>query len=250
MKKVIKGWLIAVIVGLLAGPQFVSVSYGAASGNYTDLLPIGAAGNTTVISNGSGWSLTTLAPSQTFGDALSRAPMTVYQSTTIASISATTTQSTFTALSGQGKVGSTTFPASWVASGRSIRITAKGKYVTTGTPNWNWGVNLGTTSIVATGAISAPTSVTSTQSVTAVALLTIQGTGNTGTVAGDFQVIATTAAVVGAASGQVNTLSWSTGTINTVDLTSQLTVNPIFTWGTSSQGNTITFNNVLIEFLN
>src|SRR5690348_18406322 len=72
MKKTLRLMVASLMVGFLAGPQIAMQAFAAASGNYTDLLPIGAAGNTTVISNGSGWSLTTLPPTQTFGDSLSR----------------------------------------------------------------------------------------------------------------------------------------------------------------------------------
>lgn len=249
MKKVIKNWLIAALVGVMAGPTWL---FAAATGNYTDLLPIGAAANTTVISNGTGWSLTTLAPSQTFGDAFSRAPMTVYQSTTAVTLHTSATQSTFTALSGQGFVGSTTFPASWVASGRSIRITARGRYCTGATaPTWNWGVNVGTTTVLQTGAIVAPVLV-ATHSFTASALLTINATGNAGTISAAYDVYATTSTSAQNAANLGNVISFSTSTLSatTVDLTSQLVINPFFTWGTSAAHNRITFTNVLVEFLN
>src|SRR4051812_19969282 len=112
----------------------VTNTWAAASGNYTDLLPIGAAANTTVISNGSGWSLTTLAPSQTFGDALSRAPFTAYQLYVTSTVAGTTLASNIVSLGGAFNVGSSTFPASWISAGRSIRFTAKGRYSTTGAP--------------------------------------------------------------------------------------------------------------------
>lgn len=226
----------------------------AASGNYTDLLPIGAAENTTVISRGTGWAITTLAPSQTFGDALSRAPMTVFQSTSVASVGpSSVVDSTFTALGGvnPGFVGSTTFPANWVAVGRSIRITARGRYTTNGTPTWNWGVKLGTTSIISTGALNAPTTV-STQSFTASALLTIAATGSSGSVIASYDIFATTGTGAAALGNVGNVISYSTSSVTniSVDLTSQLTINPTFLWGTSHVSNIIRFNNVLIEFLN
>lgn len=244
------------IMGMVYAFLFMNVNlptlFAAASGNYTDLLPIGAAANTTVISNGSGWSLTTLAPSQTFGDALSRAPMTVYQSTGIANVSATTAVTTFTAISGQGKVGSTTFPATWVASGRSVRISARGQYSTVavgGGQSWIWGLNIGTTSVV-----SSSTSVTasvSSQAFTLTGVFTIGATGNTGTVFGNYDIFATTAPQGVGNPATSNVISYSTASIaTTVDLTSQLTINPTFKWTTSSQGNNIQFNNVSVEFLN
>jgi hypothetical protein len=234
---------------ILAQAVTPQLTYAAASGNYTDLLPIGAAGNTTVISNGSGWSLTTLAPSQTFGDALSRAPMTVYQSTGPATIHTTSAVSTFTAISGQGFVGSTTFPAAWVATGRSIRITGRGRYCTGATgPTWNWGVNIGTTTVLQTGAIAAPVDV-DTHTFTASLLLTINATGTSGSISSAFDIFATTNST---SNGGINIVSYSTTTATavTLDLTTQLSVNPFVQWGTSAAHNRITFSNVLVEFLN
>ena len=219
----------------------------AASGNYTDLLPVGAAGNTTVISNGSGWSLTTLAPSQTFGDALSRAPMTVYQSTAPGTIANTTTVSTFTATAViSSKVGSTTFPASWVATGRSIRVTTSG-FVTTSTGTWNWSVLLGTTPIMTTGNLVVLGGQTNA-AWRATALLTIGATGASGNVNGSYEILVSSNASLGTA----NTVSYSTFTTSAVscDLTSQLTVNPTFKWGIATTGDSITANNVVVEFLN
>lgn len=241
MKKVYKSWLIAIIAGLLAGPQFTPSIFAAASGNYTDLLPIGAAGNTTVISNGSGWSLTTLPPTQTFGDSLSRVIDTVYQSTTAVIIN-TTSVSTMTALSGQGKVGSTTFPATWVASGRTIEVIVEGDYTTSQAgSNWTWGVNLGTTSVLTTGAVAA-TPGQSSRFVKAHAIITIAGTGNAGTVNSVYEILATSGTLPS------TVLSFSTGSTITVDLTSQLTVNPVFNWGTANSSFTV--RNALVKFDN
>lgn len=238
------------ILGLAYWFLFVSLNpwkpvYGAASGNYTDLLPIGAAGNTTVISNGSGWSLTTLAPSQTFGDALSRAPMTVFQSTSAITISNSTTQSTFTAVSGIGKVGSTTFPATWVATGRSIRITSRGFYTSSVTAtSWAWDVLLGTTSIIISSG-TVPGGNSTNKSFSSTALLTIATTGANGTINAYYDILAASGSVV-------SPLVFSTYTVSatTVDLTTQLTVNPRFYWGAQASNNSITFTNILIEFLN
>lgn len=242
MKKTIKAMLTGLVVGLLAGPQW---GYAAASGNYTDLLPVGAAGNTTVISNGSGWSLTTLPPTQTFGDSLSRVVNTPFQVYTSSVIANTTVVSTFTALVGQSAVGSTTFPASWVASGRSIRFTSCGIYGTTSTPNWTWAVLLGTTTVLNTGAVAAPLTQTGGW-YKAEALLTISTTGASGTVNGTYNILVSS----GGIGGTVISYSTYTAAAVAVDLTSQLTVNPTFKWGTANTSNTITVNNATVEFLN
>lgn len=229
------------LLGQMAVPGNV---FAAASGNYTDLLPIGAASDTTVISRGSGWALATLPTSQTFGDSLSRLNYTAYQATSTVTIGNSTTVSTFTAQSGQGYVGSTTFPSSWVASGRSMRVSIKGKYSTTAS-NWTWALKLGTTTVLTTGALAAVSSQTD-QYFNAVGLITIGGTGNTGTVNASFDIYASS----GATPNSVVSYSTTTASAVTVDLTTQLTVNPVFNWGTQASGNTLTANNVVVEFLN
>jgi hypothetical protein len=247
MRKKYKRQIFSMVVAyifLIANSTLPQYAFAAASGNYTDLLPIGAAGNTTVISNGSGWSLTTLPPTQTFGDALSRVVTTVYQSTAPATIANSTTVSTFTAL-GQGNVGSTTFPATWVATGRSIRVTVDGKYGTTGAPTWKWDLKLGTTTILTTGAATAVANQTG-QFFRAIGLLTIGATGASGNCNAHWDIKVSSGSMGSAA------LDFSTSTVSavSVDLTSQLVVNPVFTWGTQSNSNTITANNVTVEFLN
>ncbi len=240
-----KHWksLFVVAIAYFHFAQCASV-FAAASGNYTDLLPIGAAGNTTVISNGSGWSLTTLPPTQTFGDALSRVVTTVYQSTGTATINATTTASTMTAIAGEGKVGSTTFPATWIATGRSIEVDVMGSYsVPVAGSNWTWAILLGTTSVLTTGALAAVNG-EANQYFHAHAVLTIAATGSAGTVNASYDIFA--------ASGTTpcTIVSYSTGTAAavTVDLTSQLTVNPVFTWATANSSMTV--RNVTVKFLN
>lgn len=253
MKKILKTMVAAVMVGLLAGPQFTPSMFAAASGNYTDLLPVGAAANTTVISNGSGWSLTTLPPTATFGDALSRVVTANYQLTTSTSINTTTAASTMTALAGAVAVGTTTFPIGWIAVGRTIRYTARGKYGTTSSPTWNWGISLGTTSVIATGAVAAPTTV-SNLPWSESCMLTIQTVGAAGAVNVSCDIFVTTSVVV-AANGIGNVISYSTTTQGVaVDLsqtsTAQNIINPLFTWGSSSASNALVINNATIEFMN
>ncbi len=218
--------------------------YAAASGNYTDLLPIGAAANTTVWSNGSGWSLTTLPPTQTSGDALSRVIDTVYQSTAIATITGVTTVSTFTAL-GQGSVGSTTFPASWVATGRTIEVTVNGLLSTGASETGTWKLLIGTTTILNSGAATLTASQTK-DTITAKATITVGTTGGAGTAFGTYAIYLSS----GSNTSGATTISFSTGTnvAVPVDWTSQLAVNPTFTFGSGLSTYTVT--NVAVKFLN
>lgn len=248
MKKTYKIMLVGWLVGSLAGPQW---GYAAASGHYTDLLPNPTSApnivNGALIYNGYDWSIAPLAPTLTYGDGLSRVPATVFQSTNTININATTTASTMTAISGQGSVGSTTLPANWIANGRSIETTIEGSYSTpTAGPNWTWAVKLGTTTILNTAAMASPGGQVN-QYFRARSVITIGDTGNAGTVFGSYQIfVASGSNTAGSA-----VISFSTGTISgavTVDLTSQLTLNPVFTWGTANSSMTI--RNVSVKCLN
>lgn len=258
MKKMYKTIVAALLVGILAGPYAWMDSKAATTGSgFTDILPPNGAGNTTVISNGTGYNLTTLAPSQTFGDALSRAPFTGYQSTSTLAIGATTAVTTMTATgAGAGFVGSSTFPVTWVALGRSIRFTARGQYTTLNNQNsWTWGLKIGTTTVVSSS-VPAPTNVASSGCFTANGILTVTGTGTSGTMLASYDIFATTGtqATVGTTANVSNVISYSTCTASTVtiDLTNplQMSVNPTFNWGQASQGNTLTITNSFIEFIN
>ncbi len=222
------------------------VVYGAASGNYTDLLPIGAAANTTVISNGTGWSLTTLPPTQTFGDSLSRVVDVVYQSSGVAIVTNTGVVSTITALS-QGNVGSATIPNAWVASGRSIRTTIIGSYTTTSSTTWTWEFLLGTTTIATTGSVAAIGNQTN-QWFKATDILTIANTGASGTLNNSYEIMLSSALTP----SLMVSISTASQVPTAIDLTTAqtLVVRPRFTWGNPSPANIIRFTNVIIELLN
>lgn len=251
MKKTYKSWVIGLLLGFLAAPQITLNCFAAASGNYTDLLPIGAASDTTVISRGSGWALTTLPPTQTFGDALSRVVTTVYQATSSGTITGTTSASTFTAISGLTSVGSATFPTSWIATGRTIEVLMDGYYSTANpAATWNWQIKLGTTTILTTGAQTATANQTKSP-FEARAIMTIATTGSTaGSVNGYFSMISSS----GAPTMPMTPLIYSTYTITGVscDLgttsTAQNSVVPVITWSVSTAS--ITVNNIAIRFLN
>lgn len=253
MKKKYRLKVLATVVAylyLVTGVALPQV-HATASGHYTDLLPNPTSAPNIVsgalIYNGYDWSVVTLAPSTVIGDTLSRVSSVPFQVFVASAISNTTNISTFTALVGQTSVGSAVLPASWIQAGRSIRITAKGKYSTSGAPTWNWGVFLATQTIMTTGAQTAPGG-QSNQWFSATALLTIASTGTAGTINGTYDIWAGTITI----GVQSNIVAYSTVTASaiTADLTTQLTINPTFTWGTASAGNTITFNNVFIELLN
>ncbi len=221
------------------------VVYGAASGNYTDLLPIGAPSDTTVISRGSGWAITTLPVTQTFGDSLSRVVDTIYQSTSTGVIANSSATIAITAISTQGFVGSTTFPATWVATGRSFRINAAGNFSNTGTSNWSWSLLIGTMTLVSISSVTTPTTVTNVPFVFT-GIVTVGTTGAAGTALGSCTVATSTSANGG------NQILYSSATIanTTIDWTTQHSILPNFRWWTNSTSNSITFSNVTVETLN
>lgn len=256
MKKTLKTLVIGALVGLLAGPQITPTAFAASSGHFTDLLPNPTSVGSSVTSgtlyyNGYDWGVASLGASSTPGDALSRTPYTAFQVYTSSTIGTTVSPSTMTLLAGQSSVGSPTIPAAWIALGKSIRITARGWYGTTGTPNWTWAVLMGTTSIMTTGAVAAP--VTQTQSFwSASALLTVSTTSTAShgyAMNGTYDIFVGSGPILGP---NANIIAYSTNTLSAVnvDLTSQLTIQPIFTWGTSSASNKLTINNLMIELLN
>lgn len=248
MKKTFSSALIGLLIGLCSVPQFV---YSAASGNYTDLLPIGAPSDTTVISNGSGYSITTLPPTQTFGDSLSRLVDVVYQSTGTPTVTNTTSETNIiSSVTASAKVGSSTFPIQWAAVGRSIEVVADGYFSTTnsGGTNWTWGIKLGTTSILSSGAVSlTPGQTRSPFHVNA--LMTMSTVGAGGAVNGYmsvFQSSATASFPTTIMQSTFTTLAVSCDLSNTS--TGQNSVNPVITL--SNTASSITFNNVQIKFHN
>lgn len=244
MKKTIKFMLSALLVGMLASPH----GYAASTGHYTDLLPnpTSAPGVTsgTLYYNGYDWGISSLGATNIPGDALSRSPITSFQSSATATIANTATVSTITALPGLGFVGSASFPAAWIATGRTIRISTAGKY-STSTGTWTWDLFLGTTPVLSTLAQTTVGSQTD-QFFKTQALMTIGAVGNAGTVNATYDVQVDS----GPTPSTVVNFSTATAAAVTVDLTSQLTVRPRFTWGSPTTTNTITFTNILIELLN
>jgi 2-keto-3-deoxy-6-phosphogluconate aldolase len=83
-------------------------------------------------------------------------------------------------------------------------------------------------------------------------VFTIAATGSAGSINSNYDIFAATSVRTVGGANVSNLISYSTSSASavTVDLNSQLTINPFFQWGASSQGNNIQFNNVLVEFLN
>lgn len=244
--------ILAVAYAFLLSCGGVNNSWATASGSYTDLLPPGAAANTVLINRGpgSGWAAATMATSQTFGDSLSRVPYTAMQIYISSTVANTTTEATFTSLTGASYVGSRTFPQSWLALGRSIRITMGGKYSTTGAPNMTFAVKLGTTSVMTTGAVAGPATQTN-QPWSATAVVTVTTTTATAlglALQGNYD-ITLGSGTIGTAG---NWISFSTYTVSAVsiDAGGSFQVNPSFTWGTASSSNALTIQKLIVEFLN
>lgn len=246
-KKVIKSWLTAIMVGLMAGPFAGSQAYATATGSFNDLLPIGQAENVTVLNRGpgSGYAVVTVPTADTFGDAISRMSYTAYQSTTAATLGGTTSLTVITS-SITGKVGSVNIPQSWIATGRTIRIKWSGLYTTTSAvATVTFGVRLGTTTVITTGAQTIDANQT-TQFIYGEANITVADTGSAGTANGSYNIVASS----GSTTVRTTQVGYSTTTFSpsAIDWTTSISVQPFLTWSTTAP--TITFRNLTIELLN
>lgn len=161
----------------------------------------------------------------------------------VATASGTVASSTSeTTIIGSG-VGSLTLPANFLTVGKALRVRVLGVWGTTIiAPTINIKFKLGSTVIVATGAVTAPTSL-SNQWFEVIVELTCRTTGASGT------VIAQGAFLNAEASATFVAFAYpmSETSTNTVDTTGTLAVDVTATWGTSNAANTITGTNAVIQ---
>ena len=143
----------------LTAVVLVSLFFCAQSFAYTDLLAVGAASDTIMVSNGSGWTLQQVPANWSlFRGSLGGAGYTtaggtayatggndysLFLSTNIINVQASANVSTFTAQAG---IGNASLPAGWyTTAGKTIRVTGKGLYSTVAAAtNWTWGISIGT----------------------------------------------------------------------------------------------------------
>ena len=163
----------------------------------------------------------------------------LFVSTGDATVANTVTETT---IIGSG-VGTLTLPANFLVAGKTIRITAKGYYGTTGTPTINIKVKLGSTVVMSTGAQTQALNITS-QYFEASGDITCRTVGAGGTVYGQGHALLATTAVATTVEEMVNTAT------TTIDTTTTQAVGLTATWGTASASNTITGTNFTLEVLN
>jgi len=146
----------------LTAITFASLFFVAQSNAFTDLLPAGAASDTIVVSNGSGWTLQQIPDSwavfrgslggngysTTGGRAFAAgASFTMFISSNIIRGFTTVALSTWTDSS--GGIGSDVLPLSWYSyPGKTIELKGRGLYSTTAVATtWTWGIYIGTTPV-------------------------------------------------------------------------------------------------------
>lgn len=152
-----------------------------------------------------------------------------------------------------------TIPANYLQDGRILRLTAMGRYGTTGTPTLTfairWGGVAGTV-IAQTGAITCGATITAAQWKME-ALIQVRSNGSSGTVfcMGDVTLHEDAAATAGTVTnyGMVNPMASAgvaTPAAVTVDLTADTALSITADWSANSASNTLTGHIYVIEALN
>lgn len=147
-----------------------------------------------------------------------------------------------TTLIGTG-VGTDTLPADFLTIGKTIRVTARGYYSTTGTPNLRFRVLFGATVLGTTGNQATPSGASNLFWEVS-SIITCRTTGATGTTQSQGYANVNTSATAGQRWDMVET---ATDTVDTT-ATQQLIVEVL--WGTASASNSIKCTNVIMEALN
>lgn len=160
-----------------------------------------------------------------------------------------------TALASSATIGiispnSTTNPPFVIAANRlfpgaALRVTAAGRYSTTGTPTLTFGLYLGGTGGVALAASAAITTGSGVTNLTwrAQFELLVRAIGTSGTVM-------TTGVISGVTAAAVAMVPASAPAVATIDTTASKTLDLTATWSASSASNTITCHSFLVEGLN
>jgi len=165
-------------------------------------------------------------------------PGSLFSQTSGVAVANTTTETT---LAGTGS-GTLAIPANSLIEGRTIRVTARGVLSTTGTPTLNLRAKLGSTTVVATGAVATAGTI-SNHAFELVVDLVCRTTGASGTVIGEGRFWADNAAHTGLHLGLPAT---ATVTVNT---TTDLVISLTAAWGTASASNTITAHTLTAEVI-
>jgi hypothetical protein len=153
-----------------------------------------------------------------------------------------------------------TIPANYLQDGRTLRLTAYGKYSTTGTPTMIFTLRYGTATggvvICKTAACTTPTGVTNAMWAVNI-LLTVRSNGAAGTVMGNgtATVFAAVAGTVASATGEALVTPMTNGGVvtpaaATCDLTADTALTLTLTWSAASASNTATGLNYMLESLN
>lgn len=153
-----------------------------------------------------------------------------------------------------------TIPANYLQDGRTVRLTAFGKYSTTGTPTMIFGLRYGTAAggvlLCKSAACTTPSGVTNagwSLELTG----TVRSNGATGTIMfnGVLFVFAAVAGTVASATGEGLATPMMNGgvvtpAVATCDFTADTALNLTLTWSAASASNTATGLNYVLESLN
>lgn len=241
----------------LAAVTFASLFFVAQSYAFTDLLPVGAASDTIVVSNGSGWTLQQVPDSwavfrgslggngynTTGGRAYAAGiPFNLFVSTDIYSVNATVNVSTWTA--SFAGIGSSALPSLWYAyPGKTLEIKGRGLYSTTAVATtWTWGIYIGTYPVCTI--TSTPPANQTNQAWIENGFLTLESTGTASTASFLYSLN-----VSYASSTLTNLITVSTGSVAAVSgIPFGGAFNPTFVW--SVAGSSIQANSFIVEAKN
>lgn len=162
----------------------------------------------------------------------------LFSQTVSVEVKNTTTETTLT---GSGR-GTLTLPADFLKVGKTLRVTARGIFSTTGTPNLRLRVLLGGSSgvLISTGSFATPSSVTNRGWVLE-CLVTCYSVGASGTAFSQGEARISTSATDGVLIDATNAAT------KTIDTTSALALDVVAMWGTARNSNTITCTNLIVE---
>lgn len=152
-----------------------------------------------------------------------------------------------------------TIPANYLQDGRSLRVTAFGKYSNTATPTIKFSIRLGGVSgtlLCTTPTITTPSGVSTVPWMLTV-IMTVRSNGSAGTIManGIVHVFSGSAPTVASATGAPGTAPMTAGGATapataSLDFTSNQNLSVTATWGTASSSNTLTGLNEIVESLN
>jgi hypothetical protein len=214
------------------------------SGQDRHLRMAGFAGNPAAVTDGDHWYNTT-QKSHRVRATVGTEGVVGTVATAVADSSGIANTTTETAFS----TGSYTFPANSVTAGKSVRVTAWGRFSTTVTPTLQWNLRWGSVNtdpiLVGTSALTSPISGAASEQWRFDGIFTVRAAGASGTADGSGSVNVPTTTGRVDATLLPDTVSGTT----TIDTTASKVLSLFFKWGTASASNTILCSGFTVEVL-